>query len=418
MSMNKLINVDNPAIQGNFSNGGNLWQKKTLIESTIVQSMAFDYRADPEKPEIFIMQCKSGSPDGGKETGEQVLNRLDYKGNNLGTTGLQLLHKHGTQFVEYESEWDNRLMTAYEKDGIGFGHGTQIGIEFAPDGRYIWTDCDSPVINREITHKDGRWDVVGTKLCRVKYYNNTTYRPNSPEVQKLSNTKLGLPSGLFKTPSHIGYCTVSIDNVNKLFAIKYVDYTDNAQMKLSVYKYSYPSSYDGTPNSMTFIHQKTFNINPIKWWLARIDGSCSHRKGDLVPNGWAIFGDYVYLGYGTAYWNRKENVENGQSGQWKFYSPKTTNGYVYDSGFYADNQTPITKVGNTRIRCYNWKTGQLVNESFTEAGKSNNHRELEGLAIIPTVVNGNVTKLKLFLSFAGGVPGDRDWSFFYKEQTF
>lgn len=401
-----LVDLGTAAYNLNLA-GNNLWQLQTLHQATILQSMAFDYKKTT--PEIYVMQCKNGGTEGGKTLGEMVINRLAGSGNNLGTAGTHLVHRHDTTGETYavESEWNKREMTNYEKTGRGFGHGTQIALEYAPDGTYIWMDHNSPTINRTKTPVSAQWDVVGTNLARVKYVDGAVYNPFSTQVQALSNSKLNIPSGLFKTGT--SYHTVSIDNHNKLFSVKYVDHLDGDQMKISVYKMSY-ANYTDTANSITFTHQMTFYVERLPWWLAREDGTCSSKRGQLVPNGWAIFGDYIYMGYGTAYWNSQDALEAKVAGQWKFFSPDEVGGTYYDG-------EPIEKVGNVHLRCYNWKTGELVSESFTEAGKSNIHRELEGLAILPTIVSGVVKELKLVFAFAGGPTGNRDWSMFYKENT-
>jgi hypothetical protein len=249
-----LVNVHNEGIQTAY-NGQNLWQQQTLVESTILQSMAFDYKGKETAPNIYVMQCKAGSTDGGKECGDLVLNKLNPDGSQAtaGSTGTRLIHKHdGVGTFQIEDEWSYKYLTTYEKDGYGFGHGTQIGIEYAPDGIYLWFDHNSMVINRTLCDKSARWDVVGTQACRVKYSDSTTIKADSALVQPVTNTQLGIPDG----GQYVGsaYHTISIDNVNKLFAVKYVDYTDNATMKVAVYKMDY-TNYNGTAASINFIRR-------------------------------------------------------------------------------------------------------------------------------------------------------------------
>lgn len=402
-----VVDMNTPSYPLNLA-GNNLWQLQTLQQATILQSMAFDYKKTI--PEIYVMQCRNGDVDAGKTLGEMVINRLGGDGQNLGAIGTHLTHYHHSSEETFtmESEWNPREMTVYEKYSIGFGHGTQIALEYAPDGIYIWFDYGSFVINRSKTPTTAQWDVVGTQLARTKYNNGTFLKPISPQIQALSNSVLGIPDGPFKTGT--SYHTVSIDNHNKLFAVKYVDHTDNDKMKVSVYKMSYGSGYTNHPNTITYTHQNTFYVESMPWWLAREDGTCSSKKSQLVPNGWAMFGDYIYMGYGTAYWNSQDALQAKVAGQWKFFSPDEPGGTYFDG-------TPIEKRGNVHLRCYNWKTGELVSENFTEAGYTNVHRELEGLAIIPKIVNGIVQEIKLVFAFAGGPTGDRNWSMFYKENT-
>jgi hypothetical protein len=397
-----------------------VWQEQTLVESTILQCMAFDYKGKETDPIIYVMQCKGGSTDGGKECGDMVLNKLksDATQYTTGSTGHQLLHTHDATLPtkQIEDEWSYKYMTDYEPNGIGFGHGTQIGIEYAPDGTYLWFDHGSLVINRGVADTSARWDVVGIRACRVKYVDGKISHPSSSEIQQVSNTKLALPDGAMYTGS--SYHTISIDNVNKLLAVKYVDETDpDRQMKLAVYSFSYNSAYTTTPtpSNMTFTKLATIDVPRMGFWLARVDGTCSSKQRQLVPNGWAIFGDYLYLGYGTAYWTSLASLAPGNhtAGQWEFFSPDS-----YSPGDTYYDGTTIDHVGNTLLRRVNWKTGVIEQEFHTEAAKSLTHRELEGMSIIPfTDATGAVTKLQLHFAFAGGATGDRNFSMMYKETT-
>ena len=413
------IDLSTASLQSGWG-GSIIWEESTLVEKTILQSMAFDYKGKETNPNIYVMQCKNGGTDAGKECGDMVLNKLNSDGSQYytGSTGHQLLHTHDatTPCKQIEDEWSYEYLTDYEPNGVGFGHGTQIGIEYAPDGVYLWFDHGSLVINRSVADPGARWDVVGIRPCRVKYVDGRISHPSSSEIQQLTPTKLGLPDGeMYKG---ISYITCSVDNINKLWAVKYVDETDpNRQMKLAVYKYAYTSAYSTTPTiaNMTFTLQNIIDVPSLGFWLASADGMCRPDKQQLVPNGWAIFGDYLYLGYGTAYWGFEPDVKSGAvDGQFEFFSPKN----LSDGGGAYWDGTPITHVGNTTLRRVNWKTGVIEQEFVTEAAKSLPHRELEGMAIIPFVdTNGAVTKLQLHFAFAGGVPGSRTFSMMDKEAT-
>lgn len=137
------------------------------------------------------------------------------------------------------------------------------------------------------------------------------------------------------------------------------------------------------------------------------------RYKDLSPGGFAIFGDYVYIFYGSSYWDK-----TGDSGQNTFYAPTpamvTSGSYMFDEN---GEVVKSTKCGNSTLQCINRYT-KAVETSQTEAGKSITFRETAGLFIIPTLdSSGNVTTLELLLGFAGGTVGSRDWTIMSKKTT-
>lgn len=395
--------------------GGTLFQKTGLADKTIPQSMAFDYLGQAMTPAGFIAQVKSAvNGDGGRQAGELYINRISASGSI--TSNMKLLHSHVDKTVK-ESDG-----IYYEKSpAVGFGHGTQIGYEYDSNGsKWIWVEINSRVADASKTKED----MNGRQVARVKYSAGGTVKPHSDGVQWLHWNKLWKNGERSTSSADYKDVTVSVDNVNKLLCLKY---NYDGTMKLSMFKMKYNSSYksDPTMDNIVFTHLGTFNVPRLKWWGATSTGKAdSSNVKQLTPNGWAIFGEYVYLGYGTAYFNTDTT-----KGQNIFFSPTPAQ---VKAGIKDGNGKTVTKCGNTHLRCFRWTTatGTTLDESevyssHSEAGKSLVHRELEGLSIIPRTTRGTgnansneestVTSLELVFCFAGGEQGNRNFSFFSKK---
>lgn len=395
-----LISATDPADFGR----GTIVNKRELQMSTIMRSLTTDYRARTDNPLFFIPQIRTGTDTGGKKA-ELLVNRVNDIGDNVWPSSMHLVRNPSTSTSRYkmESPEDYFYNVSHETYSRGFGHGTQIAMEYAPDGKYLWIDHNGPVIDRDKTTDEGEYDVRGEQLCRVKYITDATYNSKSVEVQPLKMEDLGLPAGgYFKG---CGFVSCSFDNVNQIFAVMYTDYTDNLKTKIAVYKYDYVG-YANTAKSINFQYVAKYTVPKREFFIARKDGKCSTKTAPLPMKGFKIFAGYIYIMWGTAYWA----PEGSNYGQQDFFSPQEV------GGNYSDG-TPITKRGNTILQSYRWGNGAftLDQETHTEAHYSQTHREPQGIDVVPFQdANGNVTALRLLMGFAGGVTGDRYFAIYQK----
>ncbi|MEV1166941.1 teichoic acid biosynthesis protein C [Nonomuraea sp. NPDC049784] len=116
-----------------------------------------------------------------------------------------------------------------------------------------------------------------------------------------------------------------------------------------------------------------YSLAAVKAGTARKLYDVAQPSGLGVFQGYTAYGNYLYLLDGTAY---------GSS-----------------------NPAP----GNTYLTCVDLRTGAKVQRSLSQAGKSLDYREPEGLAI--QIVSG---RPRLCLGLASGAPGARKASIFYK----
>jgi hypothetical protein len=400
--------------------GGQLWQETGFSSNTIEQSLVIDYKNNTD---LIFVQSKSGAtaPDAGGTQGDMDLNRMNYAG--VRQNGMYLRHEEvgwggdeTDDFLAINEEFN--LLQLYKNNANGFGHGTQIALEYAPDGMYIWTDYESLCLDRTGNKTEGGYGregyTVGKRLVRFKYQDGKTYIYGDSTLKTFTLTSR--IAGLLDS----GWATVSIDNVNKLLGVKYIDH--NKVMKCTIFSFYYNADYPTTKymSDIIFTELFTFSVPSITWpkanewgyprWTQTPEEQGKLNKGNLVPNGWALFGDYVYLVYGTAYFN--SDVSSGGQNEWFSPTPAflASNGGSISDGIGGT----YTKAGNTQIIRYNWKTGVQV-KSLTEAGKSLVHREPEGCFMVPQMDEyGNVGALELHFAFAGGIPGARNWTLMNK----
>lgn len=205
----------------------------------------------------------------------------------------------------------------------GFGHGVSIGVEPVGSASYLWTEVDSV-------------DARGTRLARFKFRNGVTLTKGSSAL-----TKYKPVAGAVNT-------TCAVDPVNKRLIMRY---SLNGKFRIAAYRLS-----------------DVKNRNYTK--LADI----AQPSGLGTFQGYAAYGQYVYLYTGTAY--------------------------------SADNPKP----GNTYITCVDLNSGKQVSRFLTKAGSTLTHREPEGMAVYRT--SGG--QMRLFLGMASGVSGDRRANLFYK----
>jgi hypothetical protein len=410
------VNLTNaPTVNTDFG-GGTLWQETGLIESTIMRSFAMDYKANPAAPSsVYVVQARDGDVERGAKLGEMRVNKMTNSGVNTGAAGQILNHYHsGNGGLIYDECPDDYFQYYYsEAISYGFGKGEQIAIEYAPDGTYIWLDWNSPAIDRANSPDDGEWDVTGMGLCRVKFVEGSVYSAANPAIQHLTLSKLSLQDAFLQNQGiwrmGIGYVSLSIDNVNKRMAVVYspVDKLSYDELTVSLYSFDYNNYVSGNVNSINYTLIKSISIPKVPWWLAREDGKCSSSQDNLPLHGVALFGNFLYFAHGTAYWA----ATGSTYGQDKFFAPSTASGNYFDG-------TPVTKVGNAHLTRHDWTTNTQSEQIHSEAGKSDNHREIEGLQMIPTVDGtGTITSLALQLGLSGGVVGSRHWSIFNKTNT-
>ncbi|GGM90415.1 hypothetical protein GCM10011578_007790 [Streptomyces fuscichromogenes] len=101
----------------------------------------------------------------------------------------------------------------------------------------------------------------------------------------------------------------------------------------------------------------------------------AHPDPEVPFQGYALDGDHVYQLAGTA---------------------------------YDDTANLASAYGNAYISCLDIRTGALVQQRRTEAGRSLAYREPEGLAVRHTGTPG------LYLGLASGTAGEREFSLFHK----
>ncbi|MEV4574990.1 teichoic acid biosynthesis protein C [Nonomuraea jabiensis] len=116
-----------------------------------------------------------------------------------------------------------------------------------------------------------------------------------------------------------------------------------------------------------------YSLAAVKAGTAKKLYDVAQPSGLGVFQGYTAYGDYLYLLDGTAYG--------------------------------ASNPAP----GNTYITCVDLRTGAKVQRSLSQAGKSLDYREPEGMAI--QIVSG---RPRLCLGLASGTAGARKASIFYK----
>ncbi|MDR4949801.1 hypothetical protein [Neobacillus cucumis] len=364
-------------------------KKKILSQVTVGQSFVVDYRGNFTNPNLYVAQCrnKSISGDRGAEHGDLVINKLDASGKVLGT-GMYLNHFHIKN--SYESspglfyEGFNNNIRAF-----GFGHGSQIAIEYAPDATYIWTDCLSEVIDTVKTVSSKRYDVAGDGLCRF-IYKDGSFTPNSPEIQVFT------PIDLFGTiGANYTNLSISIDNEFQRMAVKYKDNLNNGKYYAAVFQIAYIGS------KPTFTLLNTILYPVINWW--QVDDNGPINTLSPLPNqGMSLFGNFLYTQHGTAYHHAN------------FFSPSdiTENDGVYPDG------TPILLVGNHHITQVDWSSGTMVDVNHSQAYQSLDYREPEGLFMIPTKdATGNITALELCFGYASGPVGARRWTLYSIRHT-
>lgn len=220
----------------------------------------------------------------------------------------------------------------------GFGHGVSFGVEPYSGGAYLWTETNARVYVGDNGKKTSR----GTKLGRFKFVNGGT----------VGNKSSGLQT--FDVPD-VENITATIDPVNKLVGARYKS-ASTGKWRIAV------------------------------WELADLKaGKYSAKLADVVQpktksssfQGYALYGQFVYLYNGTAYG--------------------------------SDNPAPT---GNTYITSVDLAKGGVIHQGPTHsvAGKKLDFREPEGLAVYRKA-NG---EMRLFLGFASGTSGKRKASFFYK----
>ncbi|MER7365946.1 phage baseplate protein [Nonomuraea wenchangensis] len=206
----------------------------------------------------------------------------------------------------------------------GFGHGVQIGVE-SPG--VLWTETDAA--------PDSSGAMWGRRLARFSFADGRTLTPSSSGV----TTYTPIP-GATNT-------TCAIDPSTGRLTMRYLL---DGRMRYAVYELSALKAGG---------KDKLYDV--------------AQPSGLGVFQGYASYGDYLYLLDGTAY--------------------------------SASNPAP----GNTYITCVDLRTGAQVQRSLTQAGKSLDYREPEGMAI--QIVSGAP---RLCLGLASGTAGARKASIFYK----
>lgn len=417
MGITKGTNVkaDISVATSNANLGGvDLWRKTGLECPTIMESFVVNYKGNKD---LYIAQCTTGAtnPDRGSTQGDIDLNRVDKNAVKQSVIRFrkpdESTYWNGSTTKQYNDFFENYNRI---KNGIrGWGHPSQMAIEYAPDGAYIWVPHDCPMVARVLNQSDNMPDVYyqQTRLARVKLDDaQTYYTDESTQATRVKTFTLTSRIAGLTSPSN---AIVSIDNVNRVLGVLYKDQDD--VWKVTTFSMAYNSNYATSlkMGDIIFTELETTIVTPVRYPRVTQLGWSKMRYKDLSPGGFAIFGDYIYIFYGSAYWDKTENA-----GQNTFYAPTpamiTSGSYMFDED---GNFVKSTKAGNATLQCINRYT-KAVETSFTEAGKSISFRETAGLFIIPTLDgSGNVTSLELLLGFAGGTVGNRDWTIMSKKTT-
>lgn len=227
----------------------------------------------------------------------------------------------------------NRLGQMYL---LGFGHGVSIGVEPGDGGPYLWTETDGA--------NYGGKDTWGTKIARFPFVNGAVLTKASP-IDKYDP----VPGA-----THL---TVAVDNQHGLIGVKH---KVGETIKYSVYQLDQFKARQFTP-------------------LVTVD-----QPGVVAPNGvpfqgWAVYGQYLYMLDGSAY------------------------------GTYGS--TPPD--GNTYLTSYDLAANKVVQRSITRAASGLEHREPEGMAVRRNQP-GDANSAVLCFGLASGATGARKATIYEK----
>ncbi|KAJ5294228.1 hypothetical protein PENANT_c028G07517 [Penicillium antarcticum] len=210
----------------------------------------------------------------------------------------------------------------------GFGHGVSFGAQGGGSSSYLWTEVEA--------NSNG----YGKKLARFKFTSGTTLSSTSSLLKK------------FVPVSGATEHTCSIDPVNNRLIVRH-QLSDGKHIAV----FDLDKATDGDFSSA----------------LANFKHPSLASKSDTFQ-GYAAYGEYIYLLTGTSY-----DVAGGAV--------------------------------NSEVTSVNMNTGAVVQgPTLTKAGSTLTFREPEGLAIYQTVAG----EVRLFLGFASGKARDRRSSLFYK----
>ncbi|KAJ5550819.1 hypothetical protein N7535_001241 [Penicillium sp. DV-2018c] len=210
----------------------------------------------------------------------------------------------------------------------GFGHGVSFGVQAVGSASYLWTEVEA--------NANG----YGKKLARFKFASGTTLSASSSSLKKFTPVK--------GATEH----TCSVDPVNNRLVVRH---QLNGSKHIAVFDLDKATDGDFSAPLANFKHP-------------------SLKTASSTFQGYAAYGQYIYLLYGTSY--------------------DASGGKV-----------------NSDVTAVNMNTGAVVQgPTLTKAGSTLTFREPEGLAIYKTA-GGEV---RLFLGFASGKAGDRRSNLFYK----
>ncbi|CAG8888316.1 unnamed protein product [Penicillium egyptiacum] len=209
-----------------------------------------------------------------------------------------------------------------------FGHGVSFGAQAVGSSSYLWTEVEA--------NSKG----YGKKLARFKFISGTTLSSASSSLEKF------VP--IAGATEH----TCCIDPVNNRLIVRH-HLSDGKH--IAVFNLDEATDGDFSNPLVNFKHP-------------------SLDTASTTFQGYAAYGQYIYLLYGNSY--------------------DVTNGEV-----------------NSDVTAVNMNTGSVVQGPLiTKAGSTLSFREPEGLAIYKTAAG----EVRLFLGFASGNSGDRRSNLFYK----
>lgn len=206
----------------------------------------------------------------------------------------------------------------------GFGHGVSIGVEPVGSASYLWTEVDS--VNAR-----------GTQLARFPFSNGQTLDHTSSVLQKHQP----IPG--------VDTVTCATDPINDRLVMRY---RSDGAFRFAAY-------------AIADVRDGVYD---------RVLADIAQPGGLGTFQGYAVYGQYVYMLDGEA---------------------------------YSDTNPPP---GNAHVSSVDLNGGGSFTRVATNAGGSLDYREPEGMAVYRTVAG----ETRLFLGFASGSSGARQANIFYK----
>lgn len=314
--------------------------RASLADASLPASKRFDLSADAMRTDVFekalwnvtVMQSFAFDDVHQRIYAAQVMQPGVQLAEPRTYTGTERAGKGDLCITELDMT-GNRLGQMYL---LGFGHGVSIGVEPVDGGAYLWAETDGA--------NYGGANTWGTKVARFPFVAGEVLTTAS-RIDKYDP----VPDG--------DHMTVAVDNQHGLIGVKY---NLGESIKYSVYQLDQFKARQFTP-------------------LATVTQPDVVAPGDVPFQGWAIYGQYLYLLDGSAY------------------------------GTYGS--TPPD--GNTYLTSYDLVANEVVQRNITRAAASLEHREPEGMAVRRNAP-GDANSAVLCFGLASGTTGARKATIYEK----